>query len=149
MPDTIKFTIPGEPVAKGRARALVRKGRIAHYTPKKTVQYESLVRLVAQQAMSEKLPAEGAISLIIRAFLSIPKSWNFKKREAAVIGAIAHTQRPDLDNIVKAIKDGANGVAWRDDSQVIHVQASKQYGMPRVEVEMTIALSGMPTPHKK
>ncbi len=138
MPDTIKFIIPGEPVAKGRARSFVRNGRIAHYTPAKTARYESLVRLVAQQAMSEKLPVEGAVNLTIRAFLTIPTSWSLKKQQAAAIGAIAHTKRPDLDNIVKAIKDGANGVTWEDDSQVIDVRASKQYGTPRVEVEITI-----------
>ena len=36
MSHQIAFTIPGEPVAKGRARAFVRAGRVAHYTPAKT-----------------------------------------------------------------------------------------------------------------
>ncbi len=139
MPDTIEFIIPGEPVAKGRARSFVRNGRIAHYTPAKTARYESLVRLVARQAMSEKLPIESAVILIIRAFLAIPKSWSLKKQQAAAVGEVAHTKRPDLDNIVKAIKDGANGVTWKDDSQVIDVRASKQYGKPRVEVEILVS----------
>lgn len=138
MPTTITFTIPGEPVAKGRARSFVRNGHVAHYTPEKTARYENLVKLAAQQAMGEKTPAEGAVALIVRAFMGIPTSWSQKKQRAAALGEITPTKRPDLDNIVKAVKDGANGVTWKDDSQVVDVRASKRYGTPRVEVEVRV-----------
>jgi len=130
----IKFTIPGEPVAKGRARSTVRMGRVAHYTPEKTARYENLVRLAAHQAMSGRAPSDGPIQLIVHAFLTIPGSWSAKKQQEAAMGRLPPTKRPDLDNIVKAIKDGLNGVAWKDDSQVIHLHAHKLYGDPRVEV---------------
>lgn len=136
MTDTITFTIPGEPVAKGRARSFVRNGHVAHYTPEKTARYENLVKLAAQQAMGDMAPAEGAVALIVRAFMGIPTSWSQKKQRAAALGEITPTKRPDLDNIVKAVKDGANGVTWKDDSQVVDVIASKRYGTPRVEVEV-------------
>lgn len=138
MTDTITFTIPGEPVAKGRARSFVRNGHVAHYTPEKTARYENLVKLAAQQAMGDMAPAEGAVALIVRAFMGIPTSWSQKKQRAAALGEITPTKRPDLDNIVKAIKDGANGVTWKDDSQVVDVRASKRYGTPRVEVEVRV-----------
>lgn len=136
MTEPITFTIPGEPVAKGRARSFVRNGHVAHYTPDKTARYENLVKLAAQQAMAEVAPIDGAVALTVRAFFSIPKSWSLKKQRSAALGEIMHTKRPDLDNVVKAIKDGANGVAWKDDSQVVDVRASKRYGTPRVEVEV-------------
>lgn len=141
MADTITFTIPGEPVAKGRARSFIRAGHVAHYTPEKTARYENLVKLAAQQAMdrADVPPLEGPVALVVRAFLGIPKSWSLKKQRQAAIGEITPTKRPDLDNIVKAIKDGANGVTWKDDSQVIDVRASKRYGTPRVEVEVRVA----------
>ena len=138
MAETIIFTIPGEPVAKGRARSFVRNGHVAHYTPDKTARYENLVKLAAQQAMGEKEPVECAVGLIVRAFMGIPTSWSMKKQRAAALGEITPTKRPDLDNIIKAIKDGANGVTWKDDSQVVDVRASKRYGQPRVEVEVRI-----------
>ena len=138
MAQTFTFTIPGEPIAKGRARSFIRAGHIAHYTPDKTVRYENLVKLAAQQAMAGIAPIEGAVSLTMRAFFSIPVSWSMKKQRAAALGEFAHTKRPDLDNVVKAIKDGANGVAWKDDSQVVDVRASKRYGTPRVEVEVRV-----------
>ncbi len=114
----------------------MRNGHVAHYTPDKTARYENLVRLAAQQAMGDAAPVEGAVTLVVRAFLSIPGSWSQKKQRAAALGEITPTKRPDLDNILKAIKDGANGVTWKDDSQVVDVRASKRYGSPRVEVEV-------------
>ncbi|MDF0605387.1 RusA family crossover junction endodeoxyribonuclease [Neisseriaceae bacterium TC5R-5] len=132
----IHFSIPGEPVAKGRARACLRAGHLVHYTPESTVRYENLVRLVAQQAMQHRAPLDCPIVLIIRAFLSIPASWSQKKQRAAAAGELTPTKRPDLDNLVKAIKDGANGVLWRDDAQVVTLYASKRYGPPHTEVEI-------------
>ncbi|KAG0278175.1 hypothetical protein BGZ96_002528 [Linnemannia gamsii] len=139
MLNVITFTIPGQPIAKGRARSFIRNGHVAHYTPEKTARYENLVRLAAQQAMGGEAPVECAVALIVHAFLPIPASWSLKKQQAAAIGEITPTKRPDLDNIIKAIKDGANGVTWKDDSQVIDVRASKRYGTPRVEVEVRIS----------
>jgi len=144
----IAFTIPGEPVAKGRARStpLMRNGRpvigkggrpiVTQYTPDRTARYENLVRLAAQQAMAGQQPTEVAISLTVRAFLPIPQSWSLKKQRAAALGEIMPAKKPDLDNLLKAIKDGANGVTWRDDAQVVDVCGSKRYGTPRVEVEI-------------
>lgn len=137
--EPITFTIPGEPVAKGRARSFVRNGHVAHYTPEKTARYENLVKLAAQQAMGNTAPVEGAVSLVVRAFLAIPASWSLKKQRAAAIGEIKPTKRPDLDNILKAIEDGANGVVWRDDCQITDTRVSKRYGTPRVEVEVRIS----------
>jgi Holliday junction resolvase RusA-like endonuclease len=144
MPRVITFTIPGDPVAKGRARSFVRNGHVAHYTPEKTARYENLVKLAAAQAMdlasSEMI--EGAVSLTVRAFFSIPQSWSLKKQRAAALGGVWKTQRPDLDNVVKAVKDGSNKAVWRDDSQVVDLHASKRYGDPRVEVEVRVLSYG-------
>ncbi|QAU22572.1 RusA family crossover junction endodeoxyribonuclease [Dyella sp. M7H15-1] len=147
----IAFTIPGEPVAKGRARStpLMRNGWpvigkggrpvVTQYTPEKTARYENLVRLAAQQAMAGRDPEQGAVELTVRAFLPIPASWSMRKQRAAALGEIKPTKKPDLDNLLKAIKDGANGVTWRDDAQVVDVRSSKRYGTPRVEVEIRSA----------
>jgi len=48
---------------------------------------------------------------------------------------VAHTSKPDLDNMVKLVKDALTGVFWRDDSQIDALDARKCYGdMPRTEV---------------
>ena len=130
------FTVPGEPVAKGRARAFVRGGRIAHYTPDKTERYEARVATFAQQAMAGARPLVGGVALSVVARFSIPVSWSKKRRQAAMDGLEHVTKRPDLDNVLKAIKDGMNGIAWLDDSQVVQlVDCRKVYAeQPGVDV---------------
>jgi Holliday junction resolvase RusA-like endonuclease len=48
-----------------------------------------------------------------------------------------HIKRPDLDNVIKAIADGSNKIAFHDDSQICRIIAEKHYSeTPRVEVKL-------------
>lgn len=51
-----------------------------------------------------------------------------------------HTRKPDSDNVLKAVKDSLNGLAWRDDSQVckVHLEKHEASGdeQPRTEIEI-------------
>jgi len=42
----------------------------------------------------------------------------------------------DLDNLVKLVKDALNGIAWRDDRQVVQLHASRfdRQDRPRTEI---------------
>lgn len=41
----------------------------------------------------------------------------------------------DLDNIIKSVADSLNGIAYKDDSQIVEVVSKKYYSdKPRVEV---------------
>jgi Holliday junction resolvase RusA-like endonuclease len=52
-------------------------------------------------------------------------------------GIIRPIKKPDLDNIAKIIADSLNGVAYRDDSQIVESSVAKFYSdFPRVEVEI-------------
>ena len=119
-----EFFVPGEPVGKGRPRF----GNGRTYTPAKTAKYENLVRLSFTNAYPEAVPNEGPISLRVEAFFPVPKSFSKKKKEMALNDDIAKTSRPDIDNIVKAVCDGLNGVAWKDDAQIYQLDAWKGYG---------------------
>jgi Holliday junction resolvase RusA-like endonuclease len=124
----VRFTVPGQPVAKGRPRMTVRGGHARAYTPAKTVAYEGLIALAAQDAMAGRDLIEGPVHLVITASFLIPPSWSAKKRAAANSGMLWHTSKPDGDNIAKAVGDGLNGVVFADDSQVAICKISKQYG---------------------
>ena len=127
---SIMFTIPGKPFAKQRARA-TRQGRM--YTPKETVSFE---RTVGQLAMPH-FPAliDGPVRLDVIAVFEPPKSWS-KKRTAETINR-PHTQRPDGDNILKAICDGLNRIAWADDGQVAEKRILKVWGpVARTEIKV-------------
>jgi Holliday junction resolvase RusA-like endonuclease len=136
---TVAFTVPGAPVPKGRARSRIvhANGRsfVQTYTPDETRQYENLVRMCAKDAMHDRYPLDGPLLLEVTVVLPIPASWSGRRKRDAAVGAIGASKKPDLDNFIKAIADGCNGVAWVDDSQVVKLHAEKRYGdSPRVEV---------------
>lgn len=137
MVTTWSFTVPGVPVAKGRPRVTIRGGRPRAYTPEKTEKYENLVRLAFIEKYGETVPASGPISIVIRAYFPVPKSFSKKKTALALRGIIHKTTKPDLDNIQKAIQDGLNGVAFADDSQIFRYEASKDFSdVPRVDIKI-------------
>nr|DAE64089.1 MAG TPA: Endodeoxyribonuclease RusA [Caudoviricetes sp.] len=117
------FQVPGEPVGKGRPR-FTRQGRA--YTPAKTAKYENLVSLAFQQMYPNHVPFENAVEMKMIAYFSIPKSWSKKKHQQAVLNQIFPTKKPDTDNIAK-VKDALNGIAFKDDSQVVKETIIKRY----------------------
>lgn len=128
----IEFFVPGPPQGKGRARAFVFRrgraaGRIGHYTPEKTRTYEGIITTLAMQARGALPPLAGPVVLTFAALMPVPDSWPQWKRAAALAGGISPTVKPDLDNIEKALKDGLNGVLWKDDAQVVSVVKEKLY----------------------
>ena len=131
----IAFTIPGQPVAKGRPRACIRGGKVATYTPDNTARYENLVKLAAQEALKGLPPIGGAVALEVKVFLAVPASWPKKKQAEAVAGTVRPSGRPDADNLLKSVADGMNGVVFADDAQVTSCLVQKRYDTaPRVEV---------------
>ena len=120
MGGSIAFTIHGKPFAKQRPR----HGKFTTYTPKETVSFEAHVGNVARPLFSE--PLTGPVRVTIWATFKPAVSWS-KKKAAAHLGQY-HTQKPDLDNIEKAILDGLNRIAFADDSQVADVQKRKVWG---------------------
>lgn len=135
----IIFTIPGIPRGKGRTRATTRGGFARMYTDAQTASYENLVRLCCAQEMGGA-PCETALQVSISAYFPIPESASKKAKAAMLVGGIPHTKKPDIDNVIKAILDGMNGVVFKDDKQIIRLFGEKYYSdTPRVEVAVTFA----------
>jgi Holliday junction resolvase RusA-like endonuclease len=144
----IAIVVTGHPVAKARARSSVIPKRgggfvadaagrpiIHHHTPEKTRKWEADAKDQARAAMGETPPLQGPLSVEVVAYFAPAQSWSTWKQQAAHDGRIAHTSRPDADNIGKAAKDALNGVAWIDDSQVTQVSVEKRFSdKPRVEI---------------
>lgn len=123
----LSFVVPGEPRGKGRPRI----GRIAGHArmipDSKTVAYESLVAHLAHQALAGRPPFDGAVDVAVLVHLTPPASTSKGRRAAMLSGAELPAKRPDLDNVVKAVLDGLNTVAFRDDAQVVSLKAQKGY----------------------
>jgi crossover junction endodeoxyribonuclease RusA len=46
--------------------------------------------------------------------------------------------KPDLDKLIRAVLDALTGLVWRDDSQVVHVEAWKLYH-PHEGADITVS----------
>lgn len=132
----LNFVVMGDPVGKSRPR-FTRTGRV--YTPAKSAEYEKRVMQAAWSGMKRlKLdPTARPVHVDLIAYLPIPKSWTNKKRNEALVGAL-RPNKPDLDNILKAVLDGCNEVVYLDDKQVHSIRARKMYQtydkLPSIEV---------------
>ena len=58
----------------------------------------------------------------INFFIPVPKSWS-KKKKSANLGR-PHKQRPDLDNLIKAVQD----ILMKEDSTIWNIKAEKKWG---------------------
>lgn len=130
----VRFTVLGEPKGKGRPRFSTMTGSAS--TPKRTVNYETLVHMeYMSQCPGIQFPDDAMLDMRILAYYSIPKSASRKKKAAMLAGDIRPTKKPDMDNVVKIIADSLNQVAYRDDTQIVDCQCRKFYSNePRVEV---------------
>lgn len=136
----IRFSVPAIPVAQPRQRhrVAVANGRAfaRNYTPGKhpVNAFKASVRhefVVAYQGP----PLDGPLRLAVLFVMPRPGRLVWKTRPMPRAWA---EPKPDTDNLVKAVKDSLNGLAWRDDSQVCLLNAAKVYASgdeaPHVEV---------------
>lgn len=140
--DAIVFSVPGQPQGKGRPRVGRVGSHVRMFTPATTVAYEGLIAHAGQIAMAGRAPLEGPVELRLLIAVQVPGSWSKKKQAQALAGEILPITKPDVDNVEKAIADGLNGVAWRDDCQVTDVIKRKRYSAtPAVLVQIRPAVT--------
>ena len=135
----IRFTVPGKPQGKARARTVRNKytGKVHSFTPEKTQSYEDLIRWCFRDADGEYI-GNKMIDLYVAAYFPIPKSFSKAKRQAIIDVLLFPTTKPDCDNILKVVLDALNGVAYHDDKQVVSVKCDKFYteAEPRIEISL-------------
>lgn len=88
-------------------------------------QWRDLTSLVAQDYAPKEL-VSSAVELRIDFYFARPKSLPKKVNH--------HIKKPDLSKLIRSIEDSLTNIVWNDDSQVIRVVATKNYGTPRAEI---------------
>lgn len=138
----VKFTVLGEPQGKARPKTVRLKNGASHtYTPDATVIYENLiVTEYRRQCGTVKFPDNEMLDMRIAAYYVIPASASKKKQRQMEDGEIRPTKKPDSDNVLKAVADALNSIAYRDDTQIVDCQIRKFYSrQPRIEVTILTA----------
>lgn len=120
-----RFTVDGEPISKARARFTSYGSRVRSYTPERTQEGEALVRAAfLRSAPRHRVDARSTFGVTCLFFTGT-------------------RQRRDVDNMVKLICDGLNGIAWTDDDQVVEISARKQMELPEhARTEVLVYLVG-------
>lgn len=128
---SLHFTVYGTPIPKGSTRAFIPKGwtlPVITADNRKTKPWQEAVVSAAREALNGAAPMQGAVSLEVVCFLPRPKSLPKRIKQ--------HIKRPDLDKLVRTIKDGLTRAGvYRDDAQVVELVARKGFGeVPGAEI---------------
>jgi Holliday junction resolvase RusA-like endonuclease len=123
----MELSIPIKAVGKERPRYSPRCN--AFYTPNKTKEFEATIAAHALVHMRRNAieAIEGPVYVYMMVKVMIPKSWSHKKRMEALAGIIRPTVTPDIDNQLKSVLDGLQGVAFPNDKQVVKCSLEKIY----------------------
>ena len=135
-PVKVKFTVLGEPEGKGRPRFRQVGGYTKPYTPDKTVSYENLIKMeYRRQCRDFKFENTDQLDVRITAYYGIPKSKPKKTQKLMEEHILRPLKKPDADNVIKAVLDSLNNIAYHDDTQVVDLQIRRFYSRdPRLVV---------------
>ena len=145
----LRLSVPAVPVAQPRQRhrVITAGGRaFAHnYTPKRDPVngFKATVRHALQEAYTGP-PVEGPVVLSAVFLFPRPGRLVWKRRP---MPRVEHTGKPDVDNLLKSVKDALSGLAWRDDSQVCRLRDVEKFyaaGDEQPRVEIVIEYPGVP-----
>lgn len=129
-PDSISFYVHAKPKGKGRPRFSRTRYGVMTHTPESTAEFEDRVRYayMEQGGAARQRPHWGkGIPLAIEAEICFapPASASKKRKLDMCAGRIRHTIKPDVDNVLKAVEDALNGLAYADDAQIVETHAIK------------------------
>lgn len=111
----IEFAVWENPLPKQSFRVSGKGG----YTPRRIKDWQNRLGWEARIAMRGREPLEGPLAVEIT-------FWRKTQR------------RVDSDNLSKACLDSLNGIAWRDDNQVVDLYLHKRYNRERPGIEVKI-----------
>lgn len=129
----MRIILPGEPVAKIRARITKNGG----YDPQSKLKLAARFQILDQINRSgEEFPI--GVDYSVQLGLHFYSSYKSGEENLSLWGIHDNLQKKDLDNFCKFYLDVMNGLVYQDDSQVDFISASKKCDSePRIEIMLT------------
>lgn len=123
---SIRAFIHGIPKGQPRPRAFARNGKARVYDPATAESWKSAIACELREKFTE--PFERRVRLNLVFILPRPKSHYRKNGELKPDQQLAHTNKPDLDNLAKAVLDACTTIGlWQDDALVWSLLVCKRY----------------------
>jgi crossover junction endodeoxyribonuclease RusA len=150
---SLHIIVVGKPAPQGSKRPLRNKhtGRIHMVeSSQRLPNWRADVRAAAEKALTPRRAAtaadlwEAPLVVGIQFRLARPKSHYLpanSRRDTPFLrdNAPKHPAgKPDLDKLIRAVLDALTGLVWRDDSQVVHIEAWKLYH-PHEGADITVS----------
>lgn len=137
----ISYTIFGKPQPQGSARAFVPKGwkraiiTSANPNLKQWRQQATSAAMEAMQEASMLEPVDRSVAIAIQA------DFYFDKPASTKRSVVDKVTKPDIDKLQRGLFDSMTGVVFVDDSQIVRVACTKNFGSPeRVEVSVKLII---------
>lgn len=112
------FAFDGELQAKERPRS-GKNGKF--YTPPATVKFEKAVATWGKRLFATP------VAMPLRVTITLYDETHDEDLLRLNKFGMVYKTRGDVDNYAKAICDGLNGVAWRDDKQIVDLRVRRMY----------------------
>jgi Holliday junction resolvase RusA-like endonuclease len=126
----LEFTVPGQARAMPRARLTTVGGHARAYTPSWATRQKELVQMYFQSYLTAAKVTvtpemyTGPVRIEIGVYVPFPASFSKAKRACP---SYPCATRPDWDNYGKLVSDALNGIAFRDDGQIVYGSVAKVY----------------------
>lgn len=118
--------VHGTPAAQPRAKMVRATGRT--YTPDSADAWKGAVKATWRAAREESF--NGHLQMRLAFHLPRPKGHLTSKGALTKSAPRFHTQKPDIDNLIKAVMDAlTNAGAYGDDCQVAELRVTKHWGL--------------------
>jgi len=137
----VRFAVAGHPARWQRPKQVTRivRGQFKVHRFSDPDQEAAKENIAKQARLAWRgHPATGPVILRVVAIFEIPQSWPKALRDEAEQARVMHISDPDLDQLVKLVKDALVGIVYIDDNQVCgYPNSAKRYGAPE-RTEITI-----------
>ena len=121
------FEVHGIPKPQPRGRAVTRKGGHAGIVDPGTSDYWKALVREASRPVKPKEPLAGPLMVTLSFRFDRPLT-HYGKKGLKPKAPVHHTQRPDVDNLAKAVLDALTNEAWwGDDDQIFLLSIGKAW----------------------